>query len=402
MEKYFRRTWVEVNLDALKHNYEAIEGRLAEGSSIMAVVKADAYGHGVENTVREFSACGCRWFAVSNLEEALQVRSANGDCSILILGYTPAKYAQTLAENNISQAVFDSAYADSLSNAATENGVQVKIHVKVDTGMSRLGFFFHDSAENSESVEEIAAACRLPGLNPEGIFTHFASADEEEGEVFTRHQYGLFTKVIDLLGDREISFPLRHCCNSAATVLYPEMHLDLVRPGIILYGLMPSSFLRGAAPSSLLQGKIELKPALEMKTVVSMVKTIPAGTPVSYGRTYQADKAIKIATVPIGYADGYPRALSGKAELKIGDKLVPVIGRICMDQCMLDVSEIENIGEGFSVTVFDSDPNSPLSVDALAKKAATINYELICGINKRVPRVYTRQKEIEAIADYMK
>ncbi|MBQ8014843.1 MAG: alanine racemase [Clostridia bacterium] len=402
MEKYFRRTWVEVNLDALKHNYCEIESRLAEGSSIMAVVKADAYGHGVENAVREFSACGCRWFAVSNLEEALQVRSINGDCSILILGYTPAKYAQTLAEKNISQAVFDSEYACNLSQAAQLCDVQVKIHIKVDTGMSRLGFFFHDSVGNSDSVEEIAAACRLPGLYPEGIFTHFASADEEEGETFTRHQHSLFMTAIDLLDKKGIVFPLRHCCNSAATVLYPEMHLDLVRPGIILYGLMPSSFLRGAAPSSLLQGKIELKPALKMKTVVSMVKTIPEGTPVSYGRTYQADRDIKIATVPIGYADGYPRVLSGKAELRIGDRLVPVIGRICMDQCMLDVSGIENIGEGISVTVFDSDPNSPLSVDALAKKAATINYELICGINKRVPRVYTRQKEIEAIVDYMK
>ena len=393
MEKYFRRTWVEVNLDALKHNYETIESRLSAGSSIVAVVKADAYGHGVENTVREFSACGCRWFAVSNLEEALQVRSINSECSILILGYTPPKYAQTLAINNISQAVFDSSYAESLSAAATECGVQINIHIKVDTGMSRLGFVFHDSVEDASSVEEIAATCRLHGLYPEGIFTHFASADEENGELFTRLQYDLFMTLIGCLEFEGITFPLRHCCNSAATVLYPEMHLDLVRPGIILYGLMPSSFLKG---------KINLKPALKMKTVVSMVKTIPAGTPVSYGRTYTADKDIKIATVPVGYADGYMRKLSDNAVMKIGDKYVPVIGRICMDQCMLDVSDIEDIGEGATVTVFDSNPQSPLSVDALAEKTGTINYEYVCGINKRVSRVYTRQKEIEAIADYMK
>lgn len=393
MEKYFRRTWVEVNLDSLKHNYETIENRLSAGSSIMAVVKADAYGHGVENTVREFSACGCRWFAVSNLEEALQVRSINQSCSILILGYTPPEHAQALAVNNISQAVFDSGYAARLSEAALKSGVQISVHVKVDTGMSRLGFVFHDSVEDTASVEEIAAACRLPGLFPEGIFTHFASADEENGELFTRLQYDLFMTLIGCLEFEGITFPLRHCCNSAATVLYPEMHLDLVRPGIILYGLMPSPFLKG---------KIDLIPALKMKTVVSMVKTIPAGTPVSYGRTYSADKDIKIATVPVGYADGYPRLLSGKAEMKIGNKTVPVIGRICMDQCMLDVSEIEDIGEGVSVTVFDNDPKSPLSVDALAEKTGTINYEYICGINKRVSRVYTRQKEIEAIADYMK
>lgn len=393
MKKYFRRTWVEINLDALKHNYEAIESRLSPGCEIMAVVKADAYGHGVENSVKEFSACGCRRFAVSNLEEAYQVRSVNADCSILILGYTPPEYAESLAVNNISQAVFDSEYAARLSEYAQKSGVQVSIHIKVDTGMSRLGFVYHDDIEDAPAVDEIADACRLPSLYPEGIFTHFASADEENGRVFTTLQYTLFTNLINALEFEGISFPLRHCCNSAATVLYPEMHMNLVRPGIILYGLMPSPSMRG---------EINLQPALKMKTVVSMVKTIPAGTPVSYGRTYSAERDIKIATVPIGYADGYMRSLSGKAEMKIGDSLVPVVGRICMDQCMLDVSEIEDISEGATVTVFDSGISSPLSVDSLAQKAATINYELICGINKRVPRVYRRQKEIEAIADYMK
>lgn len=393
MKKYFRRTWVEINLDALKHNYEAIESRLSPGCEIMAVVKADAYGHGVENSVKEFSACGCRRFAVSNLEEAYQVRSVNADCSILILGYTPPEYAEALAINNISQAVFDGEYAARLSEYAQKSGVQVSIHIKVDTGMSRLGFVYHDDIEDSAAVDEIADACRLPALYPEGIFTHFASADEENGRVFTTLQYTLFTNLIKALEFEGVSFPLRHCCNSAATVLYPEMHMNLVRPGIILYGLMPSDFL---------DGEIDLQPALKMKTVVSMVKTIPAGTPVSYGRTYSAEKDIKIATVPIGYADGYMRSLSGSAKMKIGDTLVPVVGRICMDQCMLDVSEIEDISEGATVTVFDSKPSSPLSVAALAKKASTINYELICGINKRVPRVYRRQKEIEAIADYMK
>lgn len=393
MKKYFRRTWVEINLDALKHNYEVIESRLSPGCEIMAVVKADAYGHGVENSVKEFSACGCRRFAVSNLEEAYQVRSVNSDCSILILGYTPPEHAEALAVNNISQAVFDSEYAARLSDFAQKSGVQVSIHIKADTGMSRLGFVYHDDIEDAAAVDEIAAACRLPSLYPEGIFTHFASADEGNGKVFTTLQYTLFANLIRALEFEGITFPLRHCCNSAATVLYPEMHLNLVRPGIILYGLMPSSFLNG---------EINLQPALKMKTVVSMVKTIPAGTPVSYGRTYSAEKDVKIATVPIGYADGYSRSLSGKAQMKIGDRLVSVIGRICMDQCMLDVSEIEDISEGTTVTVFDSNPSSPLSVDSLAQKAATINYELICGINKRVPRVYTRQKEIEAIADYMK
>lgn len=382
-----------MSLDALRHNYNEIKAGLSGGSEIMAVVKADAYGHGVENTVREFSECGCRWFAVSNLEEAMQVRSANADCSILILGYTPAEHAAALAVNNISQAVFNSEYAKSLSEKACESGVQVSIHIKADTGMSRLGFAFRDSVKDAGSIAEIAEACRLPGLYPEGIFTHFASADERDGEVFTRFQFDLFTTLIRSLEFEGISFPYRHCCNSAATVLYPEMHLDMVRPGIILYGLLPSEILKG---------KIDLVPALKMKTVVSMTKTIPDGTPVSYGRIYTGEGDTAVATVPVGYADGYPRALSGKAFMKVNGVTVPVIGRICMDQCMLDVSDVDGVQEGMTVTVFDDDPKSPLSVDAAASATGMINYELLCGINKRVPRLYIRSDDIEAIADYMK
>ncbi|MCQ2476133.1 MAG: alanine racemase [Clostridia bacterium] len=393
MKKYFRRTWVEVSLDALGHNYNTIRDSLTPGTDIMAIVKADAYGHGVENVVREFSANGCSWFAVSNLEEAMQVRSVNDECSILILGYTPPEYAETLAINNISQALIDAEYAKRLSQKAVESGVQVSVHIKVDTGMSRLGFVYHDSVRDAKSVEEIASVCKLEGLYAEGIFTHFASADEEEGELFTRLQYDLFKTIIGCLEFEGVKIPLHHCCNSAATIIYPEMHLDLVRPGVILYGLMPSEMLKG---------KMNLKPAMKMKTVVSMVKEIPAETPVSYGRTYTSDKDIKIATVPIGYADGLPRSLSGRMQMKIGGQLVPVVGKICMDQCMLNVSELDDIREGGSVVVFDDDPESPISVDSIAKATGTINYEIICGINKRVPRVYTRQKEVESITDYMK
>ncbi len=393
MKKYFRRTWTEISLDALRYNYDTIKETLSPGTDMIAVVKADAYGHGVEYVVKEFSDCGCNWFAVSNLEEAMQVRAVNSDCSILILGYTPPEYAETLAVNNISQAVINYDYAKKLSKKAVESGVQISIHIKVDTGMSRLGFVYHDSIRDVGSIEEIAQVCRLDGLYPEGIFTHFASADEENGELFTRLQYELFKTVIDCLEFEGIKFRFRHCCNSAATILYPEMHLDLVRPGVILYGLMPSQFIKG---------KINLKPALKMKTVISMVKDIPEDTPVSYGRTYTSEKNLKLATVPIGYADGFPRLLSGKAKMLIGEKLVPVVGKICMDQCMLDVSQLDKVQEGKSVTVFDDNPESPISVDAIAASTGTINYEIICGINKRVPRVYTRNREVEAIADYMK
>ena len=390
MKKYFRRTWVEVSLDALRHNYNEIKNTLSPGCDIIAVVKADAYGHGVENTVREFSECGCRWFAVSNLEEAMQVRSANADCSILILGYTPAEYAAALAVNNISQAVFNIEYARSLSEKAVESGVQVSIHIKADTGMSRLGFAFRDSVADAGSISQIAEACRLPGLYPEGIFTHFACADEREGEVFTRFQFELFTTLIRSLEFEGITFPFRHCCNSAATILYPEMHLDLVRPGIILYGLMPSEFLNG---------KISLIPAMKMKTVVSMTKTIPDGTPVSYGRIYTGEGDTTVATVPVGYADGYPRALSGKAFMRVGGATVPVIGRICMDQFMCDVTEVEDVKAGDEAVLIGAQGNEKITADDIGKMTGTIGYEIVCGISARVPRVISRHGEQTAVLE---
>lgn len=393
MMDFFRRTWVEIDLDALDHNFETIRASLTPGTKIMAVVKADAYGHGVEHTVRAFTACGCGWFAVSNLEEALQVRTVNPDCDILILGYTPPEYVQTLAVNNITQAVFNGEYAALLSAAAVENGVTVSVHVKVDTGMTRLGFVFHDSVADAAAILEIARVCRLPGLYAEGIFTHFSSADEPDGEVFTRLQYDLFLTLIRALKFEGITFRYRHCCNSAATVLYPEMHLDLVRPGIILYGLLPAQWMRG---------KIDLRPVMRLKSVVSMTKTVEADTPVSYGRAYVTGGETRIATVPIGYADGYPRMLTGKAQMRVGGVDVPVIGRICMDQCMLDISAAGDVTDGMTVTVYSDDPASPLCVDALAASIGAINYELTCGVNKRVPRLYTRGDSLEAVANYMK
>ena len=389
MKSYFRRTWLDIDTDALRENYEQISSKLTSGARVMAVVKADAYGHGAEQVVKELCKCGCEWFAVSNLEEAMQVKSAAPDSSVLILGYTPPEYAERLAFNGISQAVFNLEYAKALAKNETKNGVQVRIHIKVDTGMSRLGFTYHDSVADSAAAEEIALACGLEGLYPEGIFTHFACADEKDGEAFTRLQYDLFIGLVHEVGQLGVEFELRHCCNSAATVIYPEMQLDMVRPGIILYGLAPSEFIGG---------QIKLRPVMKMKTVVSMVKKIPEGTPVSYGRTFTSERDMKIATVPVGYADGLPRALSGKAKMLINGKEVPVVGRICMDQCMLDVTGIENVHEGMTVTVFGSEE---ISVDEIAESANVINYEIICGINKRVPRVYIEDGGVVAISDYL-
>lgn len=389
MEDFLKRTWLEIDLDAIRDNYHMIRAFTEPAAQIMAVIKADAYGHGVAYTARELSAAGVEWFAVSNLEEAIQVRRAGIGKPLLILGYTPPEYARQLALNGISQAVFDIRYGRQLAARAQEAGVQVRIHVKVDTGMTRIGFPYRDNVEDAGSVDEIETVCALPGLYAEGIFTHLSCADEEgAAEVYTRLQYDLFLDMADRLRRRKITFELRHCCNSAATVHYPEMHLDLVRPGIILYGMMPSPGLHNP---------LALRPAMEMKTVISQIKEVPHGVPVSYGRTFVTPHAMRLATVPVGYADGYPRALSGKSEMLLHGRRVPVVGRICMDQCMLDVSGVPFAQEGDTVTVF----GGAVTADELAARAGMINYEIICGISKRVPRVFLRAGKAESMTDYM-
>lgn len=390
---FFKRTWSEISLDALRENYTCLRGLCSAQTAVMAVVKADAYGHGVTHIVRELDACGCAWFGVSNLEEALQVRAVCRDKNILVLGFTPPEYASELALNHISQAVLDLAYAKQLAEAAHKNGLQVNIHLKVDTGMSRLGLLYHDSARDAAAIDVAAEICRLPGLFPEGIFTHFARADEpEQGEAFTRLQFDLFLDCIARLERAGIRFGLRHCCNSAGMALYHEMHLDLVRPGLVLYGLPPCDAVRE---------RVTLLPAMQMKSVISMLKQIPSGTPVSYGGTYTSAQPLLAATVPIGYADGYPRLLSRQTHMFVRGCRAPVLGTICMDQCVLDVSGVNGVRQGDVVTVFGQDGSATLPVTQLAEQCGTLSYEIVCGISKRVPRVYTRGGKICAVADYL-
>lgn len=393
MSDFMRRTWVQIDLDAIHHNYNKIREAVSPQAGIMAVVKADAYGHGVEYSALELSKAGADWFAVSNLEEAFQVRRAGIDKPILILGYTPPEYALQLAVNNISQAVFCYEYGKRLSEEAVKAGIQVNMHIKVDTGMTRIGFSYQDNVRDAGSVDEIEEICSLPGLYPEGIFTHFASADEGNGgEEYTRIQFELFMNMTERLSARGINFDLRHCCNSAGIIEYPEMHLDLVRPGIILYGLSPSDDLRK---------KLDLRPVMELKSVVSMVKTIEEGTCVSYGRSFVSGNRMKIATVPVGYADGYPRNLSNVADVLINGFRAPVVGRVCMDQLMVDVTEFENVSQGTTVTVFGKDGEESITADELAQKGGIINYEILCGISRRVPRIYMRNGKIENMMDYL-
>ena len=377
-----KRTWAEISLDAIEHNYRVIRAAVDPNAMICCVVKADAYGHGAVMLAHEYERLGADWFAVSNLEEALQLRKNGVSKPILILGYTPAEMAYDLASNRISQSVFSLEYARELSRFAQEFGVEIDIHVKVDTGMSRIGFLFQDEDRDREAIAEMTEAATLPNLRPQGIFTHFSSADEGvPGEDYTHRQFQCFTDAIAQLKAAGIEFAIRHCANSAAIFDYPEYHLDMVRPGVVLYGLYPSAQMRN---------KADLWPAMELKSVVSMTKEVGQGVYVSYGRTFETSGKTKIATVPIGYADGFFRVNSGKAQMLVRGRRVRVIGRVCMDQLMLDVTGIDEIKSGDLVTVFGKDGGEEISAAELAALSGTIHYELICLIGKRVPRIYQK------------
>lgn len=390
MKEILRRTWAEIDLDAVKQNFQAVRRAVNPNAKVCCVVKADAYGHGAVRMAQEYEALGADWFAVSNLEEALQLRLSGIAKPILVLGFTPAEQAKALAEHHISQCVYSSDYAEELSRHAQEAGVTVKIHVKIDTGMSRLGFYFQDINRDEAIVQEVKAACTLPGLYPEGIFTHFAVSDGGKGgDAFTMRQFGCFKEMIEALLREDVEFEVRHCANSAAIFDYSLSHLDMVRAGIVIYGLSPSGELRN---------RPALSPALSLRSVVSHVKTVKPGATVSYGRDFTADREMKIATVPVGYADGYPRRLSpGGAQVLIHGRRCPILGRICMDQLMADVSHLDGVKIGDPVTLIGRDGEEELTADQLAAWEGTINYEVVCALSKRVPRVYLKGGKIDSI-----
>jgi alanine racemase len=387
MSEFFKRTWAEVSLDAVGHNYRAIRERLNPKTLLCCVVKADAYGHGAEVLAKEYERLGADWFAVSNLEEAMQLRETGIRLPILILGYTPPGFAAKLSELDIAQTILSAEYAQKLSDEAAAAGVTVRIHIKLDTGMSRIGFMYQKPARDCRVIGEIARVCGLPGLDAEGIFTHFAVADEgADGKAYTQTQYESFTKATALLEQRGVTFKIRHCANSAAILDYPETQLDMVRPGVILYGLLPSPQV---------ENKIDLIPVMELKSIVSMVKTVEPQTSVSYGRRFVTKRKTTIATVPIGYADGYPRHLYVRGSMLVRGQKAKIIGRVCMDQLMLNVTSITDVQEGDIVTVMGRDGRNTITADELAAHNRTINYELVCMISKRVPRIYFRDgKEV--------
>ncbi|MEG0833561.1 MAG: alanine racemase [Oscillospiraceae bacterium] len=385
--RHLKRTWVEINIDNLQHNYEEIKRIIGDKTAVMGIVKADAYSHGSVPVALALQEFGVDWLGVSNIIEAKILRKAGVEKPILILGYTPIENATELFELNVSQTVFGAEYAEKLSAAAAAANVKINVHVKIDTGMSRLGFDCHDI---KKTVSQIAKMVYLPYLKVTGIFTHFSVADEhtESACEFTQMQHDRFAQVLAELHSRGIEFAYVHCCNSAATLFNPEFHHNMVRPGIILYGLSPNGMP--------IEG-IDLRPVMTLKSVVSLVKTINAGDSVSYGCTFTSDREMKIATVPMGYADGYPRAMSNRGFAWVNETVVPVVGAVCMDQLMLDVTDVE-VNEGDEVIFFGG--TSPISLDNVAVIAKTINYELMCGISRRVERVYVKNGDISEVVDY--
>lgn len=389
--KYLRRTWAEINLNALEHNYRIIREKLDDNCKLMCVIKADGYGHGSIVLAKEYERLGADWFAVSNIEEAIQLRQNGITVPILILGYTPASMADKLNEFNITQAVLTKSYACELSNYSKKYGVNTSVHVKLDTGMTRIGLMYQNPERDACTIDEIAEIARLENLNVNGMFSHFAVADEgDDGEEYTQRQLACFNSAIELLKQKGIEFENYHIANSGGIIDYKCAHFNMVRAGIILYGLLPSGKLKHDA---------DLKNVMELKSVISQIKTVEPDTTVSYGRTYTTSRPTKIATVPIGYADGYIRALGKKAEMIVNGKRARVIGRICMDQLMLDVSHIDDIRVGDIITVFGNDHGSKLSVDEIASWSDTINYEVICLVGKRVPRLYYKNGKIVDIMD---
>ncbi len=381
MESTLKRTWAETDLDAIEYNYRQLREHVGSGVKFLGVVKADAYGHGAIRVSSLLEELGADYLAVSSIDEAMELR-LNGikDIPILILGHTPKEQVGRLIEYNITQAVTCRSKAVEYSEAAQAAGATLKIHIKVDTGMSRLGYLC-EGKHFETGVEGICEACEMPGLDAEGIFTHFAVSDEpgEFAKEYTEKQFKLFTDVIAAVEEKlGRKFKLKHCANTGAVACYPETYLDMVRPGLLLYGY--GEFAH----------KLGLKPAMTLKTTVSTIKTYDPGTRISYGGIFTTDKRTRMGVIPFGYADGFFRSLSNKCSLMTSQGPAPQRGKICMDMCMIDLTDKMQVNVGSEIEVFG--PANP--IEKLADIAGTIPYELTCAVSKRVPRLYIRRGEV--------
>ncbi len=364
-----RAVWAEIDLSAIAHNVEQIRKVTTSNAKVCAVVKADGYGHGAVAVARTALQAGADRLAVAIVSEAVDLRKAGFRVPILVLGYTPTYQADLIVENDIIQTIFSVELAQALSSAAVLAGKKAKVHIKIDTGMARVG------VSPSDAGQFAAAVAALPGIEIEGVYSHFATSDSYD-KSFTYEQYHRFMEGIEYIKGQGIQIPIRHIANSAALLELPEMHLDMVRPGIILYGLWPSAEVKK---------ELVLKPAMKFKAQVGFVKELAAKSSISYGRTYFTAQNSRIATLPVGYADGWSRLLANKTEVLVHGQRAPLVGRVCMDQCMIDVSHISDVAVSDEVLLFGG---SELPVEEIAEKMGTINYEIVCMIGKRVPRYY--------------
>lgn len=380
MSDFYRPTWVEISLDAVKHNITEFRRILPQGIRLMAAVKANAYGHGAVEVAREAERCGVDFLGVAFLDEAIQLREAGIRAPVFVLGYTPPEGLDLAARHDIVIGLYDERVLAAIAEGAGRRPKPVKAHIKVDTGMGRLGL-----AEEGEAIRFIGKALETPGLKVEGLYTHYAKADEAD-KTYTENQYRKFAAIVEHFRSRGVEFEYLHAGNSATGIDTPEWTFGMLRIGIGLYGLAPSDEVH--------LEKINLRPVMSYKTRVIHVKELPPGSGVSYGAIYRTRGVERIATLPVGYADGYSRVLTGKAEVLIRGQRAPVVGRICMDQCMVNVTHIPDVDVGDEAVLFGRQGDAEITADELAGWLGTINYEITCMVNHRVPRIYVRDNGV--------
>ena len=379
MDRIKARSWAEININNLRHNALVLKGLLKDDCQMMCAIKANAYGHGMLKAAEVYDSIADQ-FAVACLDEAVELRNAGFTKESLILGYTPVEYAKELIDINVMQTVYSYEYAKQLDTEVDSYGKKLKVHLKIDSGMSRLGFSVKDTECLDKTFNEISSLVKeCKNLEFKGLFTHFHSSDHKTSEK-TDIQFERYLKLKSMLDDAGIKFEFYHCCNSAAMIRYPRMHMNMVRPGITLYGAFPGETERD----------IDIRPTFELKTRVGQIHRVKAGEGISYNTTFIADKDMTVATVPIGYADGYPRHLTNKGIMLVNGQRVRVVGNICMDQCVIDVTGVD-VKEGDVVTVFGKDGNEYISVDEVSENAGTIPNELLCLFSERVRRVYIEE-----------
>ena len=390
------RAWAEIHIDKIKNNIRSIKKHIGDDTMLMAVVKADAYGHGFYEIAKIASQNGADYLAVACIDEAKQIRSRGIEAPVLILGATPLECVPDLFKYNVIPTVFEENLAAAISEHAKKNNTSLKIHIKVDTGMGRLGFLYMD--ENSEasknSLETILCISRLKGIEAEGIFTHFSNADDQNGIDITMRQFELFCHLTNELSKNGLDIKIKHTANSAATCLFSKTHLSMVRAGLIIYGEYPSLYVKENT-------ELIVTPVMEIKARVSQLKELDDGIGISYGKTFVTDKRTKLATVCVGYADSYFRGLSNKTPVLINGKKAMQVGNICMDQMLIDVTDIPDAAYGDIVTLIGRDGENEITFSQIADILSTINYEIMCNVGKRVVKAYLEDGRLSEVVNYL-